>query len=194
MKQRKVPLRKCTGCQEMKDKRELIRIVRNDAGEFSLDRTGKKPGRAHIFAPIRNVWQRHRSPKVWNAPLKHLCPRMYMKLCWHSWKEKKIMRKFYSLLGLCKRANKVAGGEVAAEEAIRGKKACLVIVAGDASANTKKKFHNSASFYEVPIVELGTKADLGRAVGEEIRAVLVVTEAGFAAKLQQLAQTAENAE
>ena len=38
MKQRKVPLRKCTGCQEMKDKRELIRIVRNDAGEFSLDR------------------------------------------------------------------------------------------------------------------------------------------------------------
>ena len=54
------------------------------------------------------------------------------------------MRKFYSLLGLCKRANKVAGGEVAAEEAIRGKKACLVIVAGDASANTKKKFHNSA--------------------------------------------------
>ncbi len=88
------------------------------------------------------------------------------------------MRKFYSLLGLCKRANKVAGGEVA----------------GDASANTKKKFHNSASFYEVPILELGTKADLGRAVGEEIRAVLVVTEAGFAAKLQQLAQTAENAE
>ena len=41
MKQRKVPLRKCTGCQEMKNKKELIRIVRNDAGEFALDRTGK---------------------------------------------------------------------------------------------------------------------------------------------------------
>ena len=45
MKQRKVPLRKCTGCQEMKNKKELIRIVRNDAGEFALDRTGKLPGR-----------------------------------------------------------------------------------------------------------------------------------------------------
>ena len=44
------------------------------------------------------------------------------------------------------------------------------------------------------LILLGTMADLGRAVGEEIRAVLVVTEAGFAAKLQQLAQTAENAE
>ena len=45
MKQKKIPLRKCTGCQEMKNKKELIRIVRNDEGEFSLDSTGKKPGR-----------------------------------------------------------------------------------------------------------------------------------------------------
>lgn len=45
MKQRKIPLRKCTGCQEMKNKKELIRIVRNDEGEFSVDITGKKPGR-----------------------------------------------------------------------------------------------------------------------------------------------------
>lgn len=51
MKQRKIPLRKCTGCQEMKDKRDLIRIVRNDAGEFSLDRTGKKPGRGAYICP-----------------------------------------------------------------------------------------------------------------------------------------------
>lgn len=51
MKQRKVPLRKCTGCQEMKDKRELIRIVRNEEGEFSLDRTGKKPGRGAYICP-----------------------------------------------------------------------------------------------------------------------------------------------
>lgn len=45
MKTRKIPLRKCTGCQEMKEKRELIRIVRNDENEFFLDTTGKKPGR-----------------------------------------------------------------------------------------------------------------------------------------------------
>ena len=51
MKQRKVPLRKCTGWQELKDKRELIRIVRNDAGEFSLDRTWKKPGRVAYICP-----------------------------------------------------------------------------------------------------------------------------------------------
>lgn len=51
MKQRKIPLRKCTGCQEMKNKKELIRIVRSEAGEFSFDPTGKKAGRgAYICA------------------------------------------------------------------------------------------------------------------------------------------------
>lgn len=194
MKQRKVPLRKCTGCQEMKDKRELIRIVRNDAGEFSLDRTGKKPGRGAYICPNTECLAKAQKSKGLERSFKAPVPKDVYEALLAQLEGEEIMRKFYSLLGLCKRANKVAGGEVAAEEAIRGKKACLVIVAGDASANTKKKFHNSASFYEVPILELGTKADLGRAVGEEIRAVLVVTEAGFAAKLQQLAQTAENAE
>lgn len=53
MKQRKIPLRKCTGCQEMKNKKELIRVVRNDSGEFSIDVTGKKQGRgAYICSNI----------------------------------------------------------------------------------------------------------------------------------------------
>ena len=43
--QKKIPLRKCNGCREMKDKRELMRVVRNDAGEFFIDPTGKKNGR-----------------------------------------------------------------------------------------------------------------------------------------------------
>ena len=45
MKEKKVPMRKCTGCSEMKPKSELIRIVRNSEGEVSLDPGGKKPGR-----------------------------------------------------------------------------------------------------------------------------------------------------
>jgi len=45
MKQKKMPLRMCVGCREMKPKRELIRVVRSPEGEVSLDDTGKKPGR-----------------------------------------------------------------------------------------------------------------------------------------------------
>ena len=45
MRQKKVPMRMCTGCGEMKPKRELARIVHSPEGEISLDQTGKKPGR-----------------------------------------------------------------------------------------------------------------------------------------------------
>lgn len=45
MKQKKVPMRMCVGCREMKPKRELIRVVRSPEGEVSIDPVGKKPGR-----------------------------------------------------------------------------------------------------------------------------------------------------
>lgn len=45
MKTRKIPMRKCVACQEMKEKKELIRIVRSPEGEVFVDRTGKKSGR-----------------------------------------------------------------------------------------------------------------------------------------------------
>ena len=42
---KKVPLRKCTGCQEMKSKKEMMRILRTAEGEIALDTTGRKNGR-----------------------------------------------------------------------------------------------------------------------------------------------------
>jgi hypothetical protein len=42
---KKIPMRQCVGCREMKEKRELIRVVRSPEGEISLDFRGKKPGR-----------------------------------------------------------------------------------------------------------------------------------------------------
>ena len=42
---KKIPMRQCLGCREMKPKRELIRAVRSPDGEVSLDFIGKKPGR-----------------------------------------------------------------------------------------------------------------------------------------------------
>lgn len=45
MKVKKIPKRMCTGCSEMKPKKELLRIVKNKENEISVDLTGKKPGR-----------------------------------------------------------------------------------------------------------------------------------------------------
>jgi len=45
MKTRKIPMRMCVGCREMKEKRSLLRIVKSPEGMISFDRVGKAPGR-----------------------------------------------------------------------------------------------------------------------------------------------------
>lgn len=88
--------------------------------------------------------------------------------------------KVLSFLGLATKAGKVVSGEFATEKAVKEGSAFLVIVAEDASENTRKKFRNMCEFYEVPIYFYGDKDTLGHAMGKEFRASLAVTDAGFA--------------
>lgn len=45
MKEKKIPMRMCVGCREMKPKRDLLRVVKSPEGAVSIDVTGRKPGR-----------------------------------------------------------------------------------------------------------------------------------------------------
>jgi len=51
MQQRKIPMRQCVGCREMKPKKELIRVVKSPEGNISLDFRGKAPGRGAYVCP-----------------------------------------------------------------------------------------------------------------------------------------------
>lgn len=95
-----------------------------------------------------------------------------------------------SLLGLAARAGKVASGEFAVEKSVKSRKAFLVLVAEDASANTKKNFGDMCTYYKVPLYYVGTKEELGKAIGKEYRASLSVTDRNFAdAMKKKLEQT-----
>lgn len=61
---KKIPLRQCLGCREMKPKRELIRVVRSPQGEISLDFHGKKPGRGAYLCPDPACLQRIRKSRA----------------------------------------------------------------------------------------------------------------------------------
>ena len=101
--------------------------------------------------------------------------------------------KILSLLGLAAKAGKLVSGEFMTERAVKSGQACLVVVAADASANTKKMFLNMCSFYHVPIMEYGQKEVLGHAIGRQFRASLAVTDEGLARSVQEkkAAQTTE---
>jgi predicted RNA-binding protein YlxR (DUF448 family) len=53
VKQRRIPLRMCVGCQEMRPKRELLRVVRTPEKKVEVDRTGKRSGRGAYICPRR---------------------------------------------------------------------------------------------------------------------------------------------
>ena len=95
--------------------------------------------------------------------------------------------KVLSLLGLATKAGKVASGEFSTEKSVKTRKGFLVLVADDASQNTKKKFQNMCDFYEVPIYFIANKEELGRFCGKEFRASLAVQDENFAkAMLKEL--------
>ena len=96
-------------------------------------------------------------------------------------------KKVLSLLGLAAKAGKTASGEFATEKSVKSGMARLVILAGDASANTGKKFRNMCAYYPTPVMEISDKETLGRAIGKEQRSCMAVEDEGFAAALRRAA-------
>ncbi|MCQ2495362.1 MAG: ribosomal L7Ae/L30e/S12e/Gadd45 family protein [Lachnospiraceae bacterium] len=100
-----------------------------------------------------------------------------------------LNKKVYSLIGLCKKAGAVASGEFMTEKSIKGGKSFLVIVAADASDNTKKNFRDMTTYYKVPYMEFGDKDNLGYAIGCEFRASLSINNEGLANQILAKFQT-----
>ena len=71
--QKKIPMRQCLGCREMKPKRELIRVVKNSDGVVSLDFSGKAPGRGAYICKsaecLKNAIKSKAIEKAFSAPL-----------------------------------------------------------------------------------------------------------------------------
>lgn len=87
------------------------------------------------------------------------------------------------MLSIAAKAGKIVSGAFSVEKAIKSGSAFLVILAEDASANTKKSFKDSGKYYEVPVYEYGDSDRLGHNVGCGFRKVLAVTDEGFAKSL-----------
>ena len=78
---KKHPQRQCVGCREMKDKRELIRVVKSPEGELSLDFKGRKPGRGAYVCPDPECLRRARKSRALERALETaITPELYDEL------------------------------------------------------------------------------------------------------------------
>jgi len=90
------------------------------------------------------------------------------------------------MLGLATKAGKLFSGEGACEKYIKSGKAKLVIVAEDASDNTRKKFKNMCEYRNIDLFFFGLKEDIGRYTGKGVRSVVVITDNNFADGLRKI--------
>ncbi|MDF2952436.1 MAG: hypothetical protein K0S18_2019 [Anaerocolumna sp.] len=103
-----------------------------------------------------------------------------------------VEKKVFSYIGLAAKAGNLASGEFMTEKVIKEGKAIIVIVAEDASNNTKKMFYNMCTYYKVPIYFFGEKTKLGHAIGKEFRASLVLLDKGLADAVEKQLDTINN--
>lgn len=96
-----------------------------------------------------------------------------------------MQNKIFSLIGIATKAGKTVSGEFSVERAVKDGKAVVVVVADEASDNTKKMFTNMCNFYDVPLYIYGTKEELGRAMGKQMRASMAVTDEGLGRALEK---------
>lgn len=96
----------------------------------------------------------------------------------------KMNRKVLSLLSLCQRAGAMITGDESVEMAMKSGESRLVIVAEDASENTRQKFINKADYYKVPIFVMGSREELSHAIGKFNRTVFTIKDANFANKIK----------
>ena len=89
--------------------------------------------------------------------------------------------KAFRYLGLAAKAGRVASGEFQTENAVRKGRAKVVLIAADASENTKKKFQNMCSFYKIPVFIITDKETLGHRIGREMRTSAAITDENLAA-------------
>ena len=86
----------------------------------------------------------------------------------------------YGLLSLCRKAGRIRSGGQVLYDCIASGEAKLVLIAADASENTKKKCRDKCTYRDIPWIIFGDMEQLGRATGENDRAAVAVTDAGLA--------------
>lgn len=94
--------------------------------------------------------------------------------------------KIYSYLGLATRAGKIVSGDDSTLLELKRGNIKLVIIATDASNNTKKLFKDKSSYRNISYVYFSTKLQLGLSIGKAPRAVIGVKDEGFANKIIEL--------
>ena len=175
-------LRRCVASGELRPREALIRFVGGPDGMVVPDLAARLPGRGVWLSPRRELivkaCARNLFARAAKAPLRvpdDLVERV----------EGLLARRCLELLGLAKRAGEAVSGYELVASLLASGRAVMLLAAVDAAVEGRRKLHAlaRAEGREVPVVELFTSEELGRALGHDARVHVAVASGGIAVRL-----------
>lgn len=97
-----------------------------------------------------------------------------------------MLNKLLTMLGFAQKSGNLYSGENTVELYLPKKKVSLVIIATDASDNTKEKFRDLSLKHNIQCITLGTKEELSQSIGKYNRAVYGVTNKKFSREIKRI--------
>ena len=172
----KKPMRICVCCEAKKPKGEMLRILisgRNtEVDDPTIDATGKQHGRGAYICKNKACIEAAYEQGLISEELKE-----------QSLEEAGKFK--LSLISLAMKAGKLGAGEFSAEEAIKKGEASFVIIAEDASYNTKKKFVDKCNYRNIQYEIFGKKEEIGALIGKSERSVVAIKDEQFGAQFKR---------
>lgn len=165
-------MRLCVCCGIERPKSEMIRVVTKD-DESQVDETGKAHGRGAYICKNEKC--------IKDCFDKGLISKEIMEECLDELKRSRLQ-----LIAISMKAGKIASGEFQCEEAVRSRTAKLVVIAADASDNTKDKFKSKCDHYRIPVMEFSDREELGKIIGKSDRAVVAFTDEALSDQFRRL--------
>ena len=178
---KKVPMRQCLGCREMKPKRELTRVVRSPEGQVSLDARGKAPGRgAYVCRSAECLKKAMRSHAIDRALGVTVPQELYETL---RLEMEALPDRFADddVRALARKGGNIVLGEEQAGAAARASRARLMLLASDAGGHTVRRAKSFVAGTAQPLLTLPyTRDELGDALGTTSCAIAAITDVQLA--------------
>ncbi|SCG83404.1 putative ribosomal protein ylxQ [Proteiniborus sp. DW1] len=96
------------------------------------------------------------------------------------------MKKLLSMLGIGRKAGLIISGEMGCIQSLKERKSKLLIIASDASDNTKSKFQSICNQKNIRYLEIGQKVELGESIGKGLTSVISVNDEAFSKALLKI--------
>src|SRR5574337_618379 len=172
------PIRSCIACRTSRPKGMLVRVCAGAGGGWGIDRGGGGGGGAYVCprrACLEQTAKRNELARCLKVAHTSMTANALEELI-----REAVSRKVASLLGLARRARKVASGAEAVDSAVKRHSARLILSATDASAGSTEKLRIVAAQAGIPWLQHMGKEELGTALGTTPRACIAVTDPSFA--------------